>query len=488
MPQRVDEVTTTRLAKASFSVTQTESIPIWGSSSQDGVDKMEVSSDYHDIVTLCRFYYDHDGLAYTTINKQVELGINGFAINPGTCTDKELLVYEYLNPLILKFLRGAAQEFLTSGLVIPETVWETVKGTDINPKLRKLYKLPTDLWYRDPMTIEVRKTPLPNRLLVLVKASDDDIFFIQNEGKYTDGTEDKETYRILVEQYPDFVRAIKAGKYQFRLEDPLVIRRYPKSGQPYPTPYLTPALELFMHKRNMRKMDYAIASRIIEAIQVFKLGSDDFPLTEDDEDVVEDLKAQMRWRERDSQHERVFQLFANHTLSIEWVTPDVAALLSEEKYRSSNDDIMTALGLPRVIISGETQRSGTSNSAMALLPPKSTIESMRGQLLEFPRKLYKEIKERNNFRGIPEPYYHPIVLQSVKDLIEQGKNYYEYGIISKTGWAEMGNLKFDTEMERRVLEEKKMKELGLDERPDIPFSNPPQRTGRDNNSEDTNGT
>lgn len=474
MPERI-EASEKKLFAATFVKHTMPDNPIWSLKEGSGVDKMEVPTEYQDVIDLCRFFYSHDGLAYTTINKQVEIGINGYGVNPGTCSKNELTVYETLNDLIEKFLREAALEFLISGLVIPEVTWDNVTGSEIKSKLRKKYELPVDLWYRDPLSVELKKTPLPNRVTVIVKISEDDIAFITSGGVYPDGTKDIETYNLLVEKYPDFVAAVKAGQEKFKLTDPILLRRYPRSGNVYPTPYLLPALELFMHKRNLRKMDYAIASRIISAIQLFKMGNDEYPLTEDDDDVIEALKAQMRWRGASGNIERVFQLFSNHTLEISWITPDVTALLDEGKYRTINSDIISALGIPRVMLSGETLRSGASNSEMALLPPASTIESMRSQLLAFPKLLYEEIRKRNNFKGVPEPYYPPIKLQSIKELIEFGRSYYESGVISRTGWAEMGGYDFDTEMQRMALERKEMKRLGLEERPDVPYSPSPKK-------------
>jgi hypothetical protein len=469
-----------RLFAATFVRKQLPETSLWSlDEAATGVDKMKVPTDYHKVVNLCRFFYEHDGMAYTTINKQVEIGINGYAINPGTCSKSELLVYESLNEMIEKFLREAAQEFLISGLVIPESIWDTVKGSDISNKARRNYDLPIDLWYRDPLSIEIKKTPLPNHLAVFVVPSEEEIFFVKNEGKYLDGTEDKEAYRLLVEKYPEFVAAIRAGETKFKLDDPMVIRRYPRSGKIWPTPYITPALELFLHKRNLRKMDYAIASRVISAIQLFKLGNDEYPLTEDDEDIIDELKSQMMWRSLAGNTERVFQLFSNHTLEIDWITPDVEAMLDEGKYRSINEDISIALGLPRIVISGETLRSGTSNANIAMLPPANSIEDfMRRQLLEFPRALYKQVKERNRFKGLPEPYYPPIRLSDITSLTEMGREFYDRGVLSKTGWGEFADINFDTEIERMALEKEETEKLGLNERPDVPYAPAPDKVNK----------
>lgn len=487
--QESNESETKRLFAAVYAPFSQEQNNIWSLQEGDyNVDKMQVSDKYEDQIALCRFFYRHDGLAYTTINKQVEIGINGYGLRPKECADSELLVYESLNQLMLDFLIRAASEYLTSGLVVPEVTWGSVKAQDISPDLKRSYKriyeLPVDLWHRNPLSLILHKTPLPNQVSTFVKISEDDIAFITNKGKYPDDTEDKEAYRILIREYPKFVRAVRKGKIAFKLEDPTLIRRYVKSGTVWPTPYLAPALELLIHKRNLRKMDYAIASRVISAIQLFRMGNDTFPLTEDDEDLVEEVKGQMRWRGLDRNIERVFQLFANHTLEIDWITPDVTALLDNSKYKSINDDILVALGLPRIVVAGESLRSGSSNAELALLPPASTIESMRRALLEFPRKLYKEIQTRNNFKGIPEPYYPPLRLQSLRELMEIGKNLYENAVISRTGWAELANFDFEAEMNRMVIEREKMKELDLPEFAPVPFTPQPHKVDQERQPEE----
>lgn len=462
---------------APFAPTQNN---IWSLSEGDyNVDKMQISDKYEDWVNLSRFFYEHDGIAYTTINKQVEIGINGYGIHPEQCTDSEFLVYESLNQLILDFLARAAVEFLISGTIVPEITWGEVKAKEISPDLKRgynrTYELPVDLWHRNPLSLILHKTPLPNQVSVFVKISKDDIAFITNKGVYSDGTKDTKAYRTLIREYPKFVRAVRAGKVAFKLEDPVLIRRYVRSGSVYPTPYLLPALELLLHKRNLRKMDYAIASRVISAIMLIKMGNDEYPLTEDDDDLVEEVKAQMRWRSLEYNIERVFQLYANHTLDISWITPDVTALLDDTKYKSINDDILVALGLPRIVVAGESLRSGASNAELAMLPPASTIESMRRTLLEFPRELYKEVQTRNNLKGIPEPYYPPLRLQSLRELMEIGGSLYENAVISRTGWAELANFNFETEMTRMVAERERMKELDLPEFAPVPYTPQPQK-------------
>ena len=453
----------------------------------DTVDKLTLPKDFDKIVDLCRFYYERDPIAGTVCNKMVEIGITNVVNRKGDCTDEEFAVYEYLKEPLYELLRNCALEYLVSGLIIPEANWEYVYGREISPDLKKnkRYYLPTEFWWRDPKSITIKKTPIPNRVSYYIKISDEDSTFIKQKGKRADGTVDKKTYKLLKSQFPEFVAAVQAGKTEFLLQDPFVIRRNILSKGPYPTPYLMAALEPMAHKRNIRKMDYSIAARVISAIQLIKLGNDDYPLTEDDEDVLEDIKKQMRWRNLPSRFERVFQLFANHTLEITWVYPDMSALLDDVKYNSVNQDIWTALGFPRILVIGETARTGAGSTEYALLGPTETIKAMRTNLLEYPKALYKEIGEHNNFKNRPSPTFSTIHLQDIGKLAEVARGAYELGVISKTTFGEFIGTDFlGDELALKVEEQAREKELGVEPYPEVPYDKGPEERNKETEKND----
>jgi len=453
-----------------------------GGISPDTIDKLKLPKDFNKIIDWCRFFYERDPIASTVCNKIVEIGVTSVINRRGECTDEEAIIFEFIKEPMYDILRSCALEYLLSGLVIVEADWDYVYGREISPDLKKnkKYYLPTNFWWRDPKTIVIKETPIPNRVAFYVKISDDDSYFISSKGKRRDGSVDKKTFKVLKQQYPKFVAAVQAGQTEFLLDDDIFeVRRNVTSKSPYPTPFLMAALEPMIHKRNIRKMDYSIAARVISAIQLIRLGSDDFPLTEDDEDVLEEVKKQMRWRNLPDRFERVFQLFGNHTLDITWVFPDTAALLDDTKYDSVNQDIVTALGFPRILIVGETLRTGAGSTEYALLGPTETMKDMRIQLLQYPKKIYKEIMEHNNFKTVPTPAFTPIHLQDIGKLGEVALNAFEHGVISKTTYgAFIGTDYLQEELPLKVEEEAREKELGIEPRPDVPFDKGPEGKGK----------
>ena len=452
------------------------------------IDKYQFPKDYYEIINICYHFYRTDPIVSNTLNKVLDIGFKDYTLQRKDCTDEEYRVYSAINEALVWNLRDLGLEYMLSGLVIPEATWTAKTGAEIHPSLppNEVYEIPDILWKRDPFSIKLRKTPIPTRVVVTVTPSEDDIYFIKNKGVYPDGTKDKETYNLLRKQYPSYVRAVKAGKVDFKLEDPHLIRRNPLPDSPYPNPYLMPILEPLEHKRNLRKMDYAIAARVITAIMQIKMGSDEFPITSEDDETVMELRNQFKWRYTGNNFERLFQLFTNHTIDIEWITPDVDALLDDSKYDSVNLDILFGLGFPRIMLTGETAKTGTSQAEFALMSPGETIKAIRGATLSWPKSLYQEMRERNNFINLPEPMFSELRLYDLAKLMEVADLVYQRGALSKKTLANIAGFNFeDVELPQRLLERDWFEQNDLEEYPLMAFdANPDEETKTSNNTDE----
>lgn len=466
-----------RISMAVAAITDSTNIAvnnIWASNSLP--DKMEISNDYFKQVQMCRFFYSRDPIVSGAINKQVELAFNGYKPKRASCSDEEFEVYSYCNDVILECLKGMALEFLTSGLIVPEIGWKRVTGGELGLKNRRnrSYTVPEYIWLRPAENLILKPSPIPTKVRIFVKLSSEDIVFIQTGGTYSDGTKDPELYAQLLRDYPDYVRMVLDGKTEIPLVNHFSLRRKVTPMSIYPTPYLLPALESLIHKRNLKKMDYSIASRVISAIQLIQLGDKDFPLTEDDADSMDDLKKQMTWRTTQSNLDRVFQLFGNHTLKITWVYPDTAALLDDTKYISVNEDILHALGIPKIITVGETGRSATSQAEFALLPPVEVLKNLRNDLSPFVKDLYSQIMERNRFKEAPVVGFSPIKLYDPEKISKVGETLFNNGALSPQTWDEISgfDIEYENEQELRKAAEEITKRLGIESTPQVPFSSP----------------
>ena len=83
-----------------------------------------------------------------------------------------------------------AQEYLLSGLVVPEYTFKTV-GQDFarayNIKKKPRLVVPDSMWLRDPKAIKIYTSLLSDRPSYFIKIPDEFIQFIQNKGEFPNG-------------------------------------------------------------------------------------------------------------------------------------------------------------------------------------------------------------------------------------------------------------------------------------------------------------
>jgi len=472
----------TKLAKASYSFVKT-----WNGATDwapEEIDKLEIFDldKFESIVQDCRFYYRRDPIASTVINKMVEIGVTNIVFDKGTLSDNEFRIFTGLEDKLRSFIEDCALEYLISGLVVPEINYISATKDqlmDLGIKKYPSLTIPGDMWIRDPTTIKIKDSMVLNDPSYYVVLPDELVYFIQNKGMYPDGNKDIPLYEKLLRNYPEFVEQVLSGNKEVLLDNKLIIRRKVVTGSPYPTPYLYPALEALKHKRNIRRMDYSIASRVIEAIQLIQLGNDEYPVVEGEEDVFDDIRQQMSWRNSAGKSmERIFQLFANHTLQVSWVYPDVETLLNEEKYAEVNQDIFFGLGFPRILTTGETAKTQTSNAEFATLSPQKSMENMQTQLLKIIKGIIKDISVYNRFKDIPTVRFDKINLHSMNDFVNTMNALLSSKAISYTTYSKAFGYSFDDESKQRTEDAKIVASINE-------IENPIQEENMGNNKEES---
>jgi len=482
-----------RLAKAAFvnnpigsrELYSEDSLLISLTGDNNEPDKMQLPADFHKRVSLVRYFYERDPIANTVVDKLIDLGITPLILDRNQCSDEEYAVYSHALQVFMEYLDEAALEYLLSGLVLPRVRWESIPPTDVDGEVKnKRYTVPESSWVLDPQDVELIRVPLMDELLVIMTIPEDVRKFLDT-GK-VGSVSYKEALKGFIEQYPEIVEAFTDGNGRVVLEDQYTIRRRDKTYDVYPTPFLLSAIESMMFKRNLKKMDYSIASRVISAIQLIKLGNDEFPLTEDDTDQLTDLESKMLWRNRAKNIDRVFQLFSNHTLDISWVYPDTEAMLDYGKYEAVNQDIFFAIGVPRILVSGETLRSATSQAEFAMFSPAATINQFRNDLLLWVDELIDGIKTRNGFENKVRARFEELRLYDLAKLSDLVATLYQNNAISLTSLAKSLGYEFSDEVEMKALEREKMKEFDIPEFPAMPFSPTPGQVGNPQNQDETN--
>lgn len=402
---------------------------------------------YHDTLPIVRWFYENDPVAGTVVNRMAEMSITVLRNRKKTKRNSEevspeiLAYYDALVEELKPFLKIVALEYLLHGMAIPEYTTKKLRGDLIAEKLgRKRYTTIEQIWVRNPDHIELRQRPTGMERQVFYKVPQEEIVFIQNKGVRSDGTEDKEAYQYLVDNFPDYVKAIQKGQNKFPLDNVRPIYRKQNSYDVYPIPFLQNALKSLQHKEYLKSMDRSIANRAIEAIRHVRVGNDDFPADDDDITAIEQMVTQ-----NTSTGERIFNLFTNHTVEVEWIFPPLDALLNEAKYAEPNSDIFLGLGFPRILTVGETAKSNAADNKIASLGPKATLEDLRDAIIGWLKKLYRELADINNFDRVPDPYFAPIATTDMTALIQFAIEALTAGAISKDTVSQLYGSDYETE-------------------------------------------
>lgn len=455
---------TIKLAKASTIYTivpGTNRIASWATEEQ------YKTRPYHDTIKLCRFFYRTDPIASTVINRISEIAATPLRnrrrslLQNGVVAEEEYNFYNAIAQLIQPYISTMILSYLLDGMAIPQYELVRMSGNRVTPKLgRTRYMFPHAIWMRDAENIVLYKTVKGHGRRAMVKIPFEDINFIQTNGQRSDGTIDTEAYEQLAEEFPEYVAAVKAGATIFPVTDYIIYRKLLPQNE-YPIPFLEPALDPLDHKRYLKMMDRAIASRAIEAFRHVKVGSDEYPADDEDIDAAKTAMGQ------NSSAERVYNLFTNHTITIEWVTPPFDTLLSNEKYDSANNDIFFALGFPRILTVGETEKSNSADNKIASLGVLSTLKDIQRDVLEWVKQLYRELAEANRFTKIPDPYFSAIPLADVTQLIQFARDMLENRVISKDTASSFYGTDFEFESDQIAYEDENSPEPPEIEEPQV---------------------
>lgn len=477
-----------KLALASSSYSVAASTNVWKDVKTFSTKSTDKDA-YNEMVTLCRFFYKTEPVVSTVINKLVEIGINDIIISKKGLSDNEFRVFQSLKPRLLDFSEAMAQELLLSGLVVPEIGYGPVDKEEIAELGIKKYSrliFPISMWVRDPNSIQINSSLMSDSPSYYVIIPDEVVYFIKNKGKYSDGNSDPDLFAELKTYYPDFVKKVLAGEKQFLLDNKLIIRRKYLADSPYPIPYISSALDALQHKRRMRRMDYSIMDKVISAIMHIKVGSDEFPVTEEDDSTFTSIRNQLQLRfQSDLNLERIFQLITNHTVDISWVFPETGLLSDDKRYDGINEEILFALGFPRVLITGETARTGTSNPEIAILSPLKTMDFIRRKILKVLKEICRVVAEENNFKVPASVTFKALNLHSFNEFMTSLEKLYNMSGVSRTSVADYLGFDFQDEVDKLETEKALIEDKGLSTFGEQPFSRDPGTNNNNTNNKQT---
>jgi hypothetical protein len=388
--------------------------------------------------------FARNGVSAAIVNRICDVSTTRLYNRKLNSSDEELAYFDHILSLISEIVKQAIYEYLVSGFCLIDYSLDRIVGSKIDKRFgKKRLFTPTNFFVRDPMTLDIGINPANGKRVVYLEIPFAEQEMIRNGGVYENGVLNKDVYRTYEQNFPDFVRLVKSGITKIMLKDRYPILRKPTSYDPYPQPYLTPALESLRHKDMLKKMDYLTAQRAQEAIRHIKMGNDRYPVTEDDPALV-NISQQIKSRPNIS----VYNLFTNHTVEISWVYPPLDALLSDKKYEEPNADIFLSLGFSRALLVGEMQRSNTGGASLANLGPLAIIQDVRLEFMKWVRFIYDQLADYNNFKNRPDPRFIPVRTSDFVSMLIYALSAMKEGVISRDVVANL----FDTVYREEYIE------------------------------------
>jgi hypothetical protein len=442
-------------------------------------EKLMIPKDYHHIIRMCYDFYQRGGSITKVIDRLEELAITELRNGQRKTTDEQ---NEYFRTVLhdkparlMRFLHNAAREYFLSGMILPKIEWIEKKGRDISPDLttNKTYVLPQLDMY-PPSLVKVVWVGWGRKAYYL-KVTDSDRRAIKNKGGKI--KEQQLKYKMWTENFPSYVSQIESGAQDIEILDSDPILRKELSISPYPTPYLYNVLESLVFKQQLRRMDFAVAARVINAVLLVQEGDKDFPITEETNGNLLNLQTQILARSGDPRKmERLFVLFSNHTTKMTWITPDVTAMLDQDKYREVNEELDEGLGFPGILLTGSS-RQGSQASEVSTWAIQPQMEELRSALLEWINtELYWKASDLNGFRNRPAPSWKTIKLQDFIKTAAVFQQLYAEGNVSRITRDDMAGIDFETEAE--LMKDEAEIAKGLPAFTPTPYSPPPPMIGQ----------
>ena len=216
-----------------------------------------------------------------------------------------------------------------------------------------------------------------------------------------------EEEKALIKALPADLKAAaeKGGEYKL---DPRLIGTITYRKQPYERyakPRATRVFDSIEYKKALKDADLSTLDGISNYILKITIGSDDYPVT-----TQEELEAVAALFNTPS---KSFDVVWNHTLNIEKiVSPEIEAILGQDKYTQVNEDITGGLAVSRALIDGVSDL----NIAEAGLVVKGLMEEInyaRRQVTRWLYKEYQQIAEAAGFDRFPKIRWDEGILQDV---------------------------------------------------------------------------
>jgi len=229
-------------------------------------------------------------------------------------------------------------------------------------------------------------------------------------------------------------------------------------------PFCYPALRALSFKDCLRNMEMKACQSVINSIFLFKLGDIEKGMPAEDEHFE-------RLADMLQMPGQAINILWNEAITAEAIQADVAGIFDTGKHDSADKDILTALGIPEVLVGGKG--GNFSNSYVAVATVLERLESYRNKVMTWLMNELKIIADAMGFKKLPTVRFGRTSLKDEKAQQTFMMGLYDRGILSADTLLEEGGTTAEIEASKMKDEKTKYKEKDIFE-PKGPFVKDPK--------------
>ncbi len=224
-------------------------------------------------------------------------------------------------------------------------------------------------------------------------------------------------------------------------------------------PFVFPALKSLAFKDGLRDMELKAMQSVINSVFLFKLGNQEKGLIPEDEHFE-------RLADMLQMPGQAMNIIWNEAIEAEVIQADVNGLFDSKKHESANSDILTALGVPEVLLGGKG--GNFTNSYIGVAGVLERLESYRNMVYDWIIGEMKIIADAMGFQKLPTVKFGRTSLKDEKAYQTFLTGLYDRGILSADTLLHEAETLAEVEAAKMKEEKEKYKEKDIFE-PKGPF-------------------
>lgn len=286
--------------------------------------------------------------------------------------------------------RKSAQKVLKQELAAKKKMWS--KGF-----------MPISYTVLNPELLEIEGSLLFNKSKVsLTPSAELRTLLTKDAGELTDDE------KMIIKLLPSDFKSSAEGGGKIEL-DPLFVGEVDYRKQPYERYAKPRGIKVFdslEYKKSLREADLSTLDGISNYILKVTIGNDEFPVT--DQAQLETVSQLFNTTSKS------FDVVWNHTLEIEKiVSPEIEAILGEDKYAQVNKDITGGLAFSRAFVDGTGDNVNQAETGLMVKTLIEEINYARRQVTQWIYHEYQQIAEASGFDRFPRVRWDNTVLRDI---------------------------------------------------------------------------